>query len=362
MSLQQPQPLEALRDFQVPVSSFRSTYISSLQRLPPSISTTAIAHLQDRVSRADPRPMLGEFVPAMIADILNIPHTSADLSAVVNGWLHLYYAIMMLDDAIDRRDGRFGEREVLTSAFLLERGLNQLLGTVDGDRQQFVDGILSRTVEAAIDELNRRHTPSPEFTAMDLQSVTGKLAMLHVCVDAVAAVAPKGKRIDWLFDATEFLATGFQLLDDLTDWEEDLNAGHMTLPLTLAFANSNWRGLECYDDAAQNVSLFQLTLVCTRSFQKTLIRAVDALTMSLTTIREHTTTSSLTTTFLASVIDTSAQASRELDCVRDELCQLLSVTSDTEYTPKLFRRLSTTELHLFGNKVTQVLEVVAQGS
>jgi hypothetical protein len=90
---------------------------------------------------------------------------------------------------------------------------------------------------ALASELARRKCLIP-FDSEDVRNLGAKAAPGNVILHIVAEHAGRAQTADRLVTSMKFLCTAFQLQDDLGDLEEDLEAGIMTVPSTLAAMRS----------------------------------------------------------------------------------------------------------------------------
>jgi hypothetical protein len=351
-------PTQALRAFEADVAEGRTTYRQAIARLPQGFREIAVRHFEDRVRRAAPRPLLGEYAPWLAADILGITDRPA-VQRVVTGWLHLYFFTMLLDDLIDRPPDSAAPREMITSALLLQRGLSQLLGNseLNASTPASVDSAFAETAEAALHELTAHRQRITSFTAPEIQNVGQKIALLRVCVDSIAGLAPgKVSRKRWLAGIFEGLANGIQLLDDLTDLKEDYAAGSMTLPLTLAAERDPHGFLVVSDTVRDLTDQHLLILIRCGSLEDTLLAAGRSLRGTLEQLkRDAHAAQCRTAVYVQSLESACLTATQELKVARTRL-KLLRDDSFIKPSDLIARQSAITKDAL------RALEVVAQGS
>ena len=351
-------PTQALRAFEADVAQGRTAYREAIARLPEGFREIAERHFENRVRRAAPRPLLGEYAPWLAADILGITDRPA-VQRVVTGWLHLYFFTMLLDDLIDRPVDSEAPVEMITSALLLQRGLSQLLGNTELDMSTpaSIDSAFAETAEAALHELTAHRQRITSFTAPEIQNVGQKIALLRVCVDSIAGLAQgEASRNRWLAAIFEALANGIQLLDDLTDLKEDYAAGSMTLPLTLAAERDPHGFLGARDTACELTDQHLLILIRCGSLEDTLLAAVRSLRGTLKHLeRDAHSAQCRTAAYVRSLESACHTATQELKGART---QLRLLDDDTSIQPSdLITRQNAITRDAFG-----ALQVVAQGS
>ena len=84
------------------------------------------------------------------------------------------------------------------------------------------------------------------------------------------------------------LATAIQLLDDLTDWQEDLDTGNLTFPLTFTLerATGSHSKQNLFRSARRNAhDKILLSMVQTGAIEETLTFAIEALKKAAASIR-----------------------------------------------------------------------------
>lgn len=358
-----PTPFDCLVELIPRVHDARTRYLQSLSSLPATVSAVATKHFHNRIARAMPRPLLGEFVPLLICDILNIP-ASRQVQETMVAWFHIYFSVMMLDDVVDRQQEQSCASDTLTGAFLFQRGIHLLRRSdphpFSSERDDFYDRIISRTVAAGIHELGRRSDTSGTFSTEDFETVGSKLALLQLCVVAFTPDCMDAKQDPaWLHNAIASLATTLQLLDDVTDWQEDLTIHHMTLPLTLAFCGDSSGRDSASDDAALPALLW---LTWTGAFHNTLECASVAVNNCLDLIDQVEFASGYTMQFLRALALSIKCASRLLTTQADRLDKYLNGAEKFEEALGRLSQIATSELFDLQQQISAALAVVAQGS
>lgn len=262
------------------VNATRHSFFKELSKLPHGLNILAKRHIKERITRAGKRLLLGEYAPWLIADILGISDRKA-VCKVACGWLHVYFFVLMLDDILDRENYANAYESLISGSLILQRGLASLLSQSSrpSELKNSIDNAFAVNARAALNELSYHRNRIKQFTIHEIDNIGQKIELLKICIDAIADICGDRRSPHWLQHAFENLATGIQLLDDITDWEEDLKAKNMTLPLTLAFDSKT-----CYfiEPKLHNLSYVDpiITMIESKALEDTLSYALDALKQS----------------------------------------------------------------------------------
>lgn len=270
-------PIDFLNAFEDDVEEGRTAYLAAIDKLPSSLRETASLHYNERLARANPAPLLGEYAPWLIADILGISDREP-VRRIVSAWLQIYFFTMLLDDIIDDNSRSKTPEDLLTAMLLLQKGVAGLYAGTDVPKvlSDNYDSAFAETANAALTEFSQHRNRVKAFTSDDINNIGQKLAILKICVEAFSQIS--GETLDrkrWLHSVLSRLATGIQLLDDLTDWEEDLAQGNMTFLLTSSACDSdNYTGPV---SGSQGVNQTLLNLLLSGALEKTIAAALREL-------------------------------------------------------------------------------------
>ncbi len=340
-------PLEALRRFEPDVAAGRVLYSTALGHLPPKLATIASAHFHERVRRAGPSPLLGEYAPWLVAEIIGNSHDPR-VREFVTAWLHVYFFTMLLDDVIDQPNRTNRSGELLTAMVLLQEGICELMSNLcldPNNRAQQLQKSFRSTALAALEELQGY---ADQEKPTDLSRVGKKVSFLRICVDALSDIAESStEQREWLHGVIERFGTGIQLLDDLTDWQEDLAVSHHTLPVSIALKASP----NMASSHADRVALLEVLLQS---------RALEVTTMAAT-VEFESATRSLEEAGLPRNNRSYLYIESLLRRGQDVVNSLLSARkrlNRTDRTGSDFLR----ERQVILDEVEQTLKIVAQGS
>lgn len=337
------------------VATYRDRCFHSIESMPAPFPAIVIAHVEERIRRAAPQPLLGEYVPLLISDILGYNQRQRALDRAVVGWLHLYYSIMMLDDVLDRPRETADGSLVIAAAYTFQRGI-ELVRKLGPGLDARVDEAIAATAAAGVSEIEWRGDPASAKADVALSIAHQKLAMLHVCVETMAACRRMSTaRRQHLRRLVDQMSLGFQLLDDLADCHEDFvvtNWTSVSMPLADLPENT-------HPALLQDADVLVGFLTLKGSIQTTLSAAVDSLSQAESLLSEHGAPQGVASQYLRSLRIYGAEALESIR--RSHTLEYLRKTSvgDLEAilsgdTLQLVRQL--------GSSTRRSLNLVAQGS
>lgn len=234
-----------LRAFLSEVEIVRKAFLTELAQLPEPLNTVATRQFLDRINRAKGRAVLGEYAPWLIADLAGIADRRA-IRELAIPWLSIYTYIVFLDDMIDQQELADRELLLIASGLLLERALTKL-HNLSADTKALlakVDEYFTQTAIAAVSELKKHRLTIQSFSDEEIAVLGHKVASLKLCTFYI--LSARGVKTIGEVDlkAIDALGTGIQLLDDITDWEEDWRVGNYTYPLSLTIGALYTQGIE----------------------------------------------------------------------------------------------------------------------
>lgn len=351
-----------LAPFAKHVRGTRARFLRSLRYLPRTIRARARAHIYQRLGPAvrHPLPLIGEYAPWLAADLLGIKDVRS-VRQVAVAWLHLYFFTLALDDVIDSNTTARQGSEYITSCLLLQRGLSNLISLSKGSKKltSSIDSAFSRTAEAAIHELATHRNRISRYSATEINALGRKIGLLTICPAAVGGLrkicCEDLKEVDRAF---EKLATGIQLLDDLTDWRDDFDVGNLTVPITLsALRQRNKSYKRQYKQATrlQEQDAVMFSMIQTKAIEDTLAFAIAALRKALSFVNAVTNRNGnglLTRNYVAQLITDAEYAMSVITECRIQVGEVLRKRP----------HLSCSEITQHLMRVRRALYVVAQKS
>lgn len=174
----------------------------------PGLGIPVVAHLRVRLRRSRLPVSLGESVPTIFGDLLQIRGQHANRYALA--WMYLYHHSLLVDDLTDGHADS-DTSNASTAAYLLDRAL-QLWSSCGGLTGSLVTAFERYYAEqmtagaepvGAVDSLGRRGALVKYFATVVTTETQGRL------------LSENEER------GVESILAGFQLLDDVTDYEED---------------------------------------------------------------------------------------------------------------------------------------------
>jgi hypothetical protein len=253
-------------------SSARREFLESIRSLPPAIRAEVSESYERRTARAAGRPLLGEYTVPLLAEVLGIDDPAL-LKEFVPPVMSVYAASLLMDDLFDREADLDQARIVAAaSALLIQRGLGQLYRFLPSEATaELVDTYFAKAAEVALREIDERRFRISPYSDQDVWNLGEKGALLKLVAELMA-LAAGNKNSSQTPERMNHLLVGVQLLDDVTDWQEDWEAGHFTYLLTLAA--EDWQDIErsCPFQDLDADGVF-LALVLTPALESVLDRA-----------------------------------------------------------------------------------------
>ena len=114
-----------LSRFSKNVVANRQAYFNLIGAFPPEFGDTLARHYKSRLARAHGKPLLGEYAPWLLADMLPLrnPRVSRE---VAPAWMSLYAYTLFVDDMLDSAERADFSRSLLASSLLLQRGITAM--------------------------------------------------------------------------------------------------------------------------------------------------------------------------------------------------------------------------------------------
>lgn len=253
----------------------RRSYFQQLDLLPPSIKELAVMHCKKRIAATTDHVLLGELVPWMIAESVGCTN-AVWMEHVCANWLQMYFGIILLDDVIDAQLSIDHQKAIMISSLLQQRGITGLLTAakkIEGLRSS-IDSSYMQSANAACYEIRQEASRKDSLSSNDILLVGEKVSMVRVCVAAIGDLAELTlTQLATIYGVLDDFLVAVQLLDDLTDWEEDMKLGRFTMPLSQL---DRMHFPPVSSDKARN-AIALLELVKTGALENTLATVVELL-------------------------------------------------------------------------------------
>lgn len=231
--------------FKGDVNRARAAFLRELNRFPDPLRKVAVRQYRQRMNKLSTLIPLGEYAPWLIADLLGISdHRHVD--EIILPWLGTYFYVIFLDDVIDEHDIKHKGLLMIAAGLLLERSLNKLYSLAGNKRNLSleIDKYFTQTALAGTLELYDHRRSIKEFCNADINALGKKLAILKLCMIYLSFTRGCRKPNASDFRTLDAFSTGIQLLDDITDWEEDWRGQSYTYPLTLTLKRLHSNGID----------------------------------------------------------------------------------------------------------------------
>lgn len=347
-------PLEI---FQTAVQTSRQAFLNELKTLPTPLNDLATEQYLSRIKRGNGRAVLGEYAPWLIADLAGIFDKEAIMELMVP-WLSIYSYIVFIDDAIDEESLKDRKLLMVAAGLILERGLIKL-HRLSVDTQRFlelIDRYFMETATAAVSELHRHRHQLTSYTEDEISSLGRKVAALKLCTIYILSSrgATKIGKID--LEDIDAIGTGIQLLDDVTDWEEDWEIGNYTFPLTLTLKELYTQGIDRASDP-RNLKPDEVLagLIITSALEHSIKRAITLLEKALS--KGQVRDGSQAFIFFQRIIDNNVWFAKEIEKARGVLMAERAACQSIDWLEELTKR-ERTQREL--NRVRRIFPIVAQ--
>ncbi len=210
------------------VISVRDSLFSSLHSKSDRIAAAAEKIFDKKINNINQGgiPHLFEIFPWLLRDLTNLDYVKSHEISI--NWLALYLYVTFLDDHLDNKS-KIEPDEFIAASVLAQTSLINLFKIVDKTKYEdlFKESLIRSAEYELKDVIEQALVYDESFTKSE--SASGKNAILLACAGAIAASTDRES--DFIINITRELLLSVQLLDDLTDFEEDLNHGNITIPL-----------------------------------------------------------------------------------------------------------------------------------
>lgn len=223
--------------FQEEAKLSRSLILNEFRSLPIPFGAALEKHF---LARADTRNT-GEVIPWLIADMIGVER-SKSVERLASAWFLLHAYLLVVDDLLDEPAIENRPLLQIASGLCLQRALTGMFEVVPTALQssQKVNQYFAKTAEAVRAELlGSDNCTAPDPTQLCQRMPGFKLWALFLLQ------SEEDRLVDFEASAVmldEFV-NGFQLLDDLIDWEDDWRQGRNSFLLHETFSRLERMGL-----------------------------------------------------------------------------------------------------------------------
>jgi len=222
-----------IAEFSSATGGARTAFFSSLEQTPDRLREVVINNYEARLTRGNGRPMLGEYAPWLLSQVLPLRHhETPDRLAVP--WMHLYAYTLFMDDVLDVDNKRDAAPLLIASGLILQRGIASLYEVMPAGSEVRVrlDTHFLEAAYAAIKEIEEHKQRVRRFSSDEVSQLGEKVSLLKLCATCLLMADGVSSIDGEVMIPVESLATGMQLLDDVADWEEDWQAANYSHLLT----------------------------------------------------------------------------------------------------------------------------------
>lgn len=206
----------------------------------PQLAMVLKSHYRERLLRSQGQIMLGEYAVFIISDLLKMSKNT--VARVQFPWLMLYEYSLLLDDLLDESRKNFRE-EILLSQILLDAAHYEFAEFIENSayEKEIYSKYRMESMYAMNEEnagINKEVTPFSE----DMVILQGqKSSLIKYLASSMMFLENNRALSENEEDALGNICSGIQLLDDLTDIEDDHEAGRKNSLLykTYRWASSN---------------------------------------------------------------------------------------------------------------------------
>lgn len=237
--------------FREDVARTRVSFLRDLDQIPQPFSGIAENYVLTRISQSRSKLMLGEYAPWLLADLCGFDQQDR-LEEFILAWLHVYVYTLIVDDILDNQRRPSHPLELVAGSLLLERGLQRLheLDSKNSPKtflSHFQHDLDDLAIATFREFENRKRSPD-DIEWKEISVDADKVRILNVCIDYFRAHGCSNPSAVHGWKSMRPLFEALQLLDDITDFEEDWKNGHWTLPIALAISR-----LRLTKDSTKNV-------------------------------------------------------------------------------------------------------------
>lgn len=229
--------MHPLGDFKGEVEELKKQYLAFLDSLPSNLAESGKNQFSERAKNRGSGPCITFYTPFWYADVFG-ERDRETIKQIAMGSIYLYHFVTLKDDVLDRQGINTNEY-LLLSDVMLEKSLEIYSQFASRRELTLHFNKFMHQWNHAEAYLNRHQGRMVPYQAKDFQMMGEKAAALKLCLPAFNGIRQQQKPhlseyIDKAVDAT---VIGFQLMDDLLDWREDLENDFYTYPLWMALSS-----------------------------------------------------------------------------------------------------------------------------
>ncbi len=222
--------LQPFTDFEKEIAEIEERYLAALNSLPPSLAESGNTQFYERTRKREGNPCIAFYIPFWFAELFDFEDESA-IKEIAMGNFYLYHGATLKDDALDKKTTNV-KLYLQLSDIILGKALGIYFQFASKHRVLSYFKNLTGQWYQAEAYLKRHCDMMLPYTTKDFEMIGKKAAMLKIYLSLFCEKQDSHTFLN-VEKATDLAATGFQLMDDLLDWQEDYERGLYTYPLWL---------------------------------------------------------------------------------------------------------------------------------
>ncbi len=215
--------------FSTQIESCRDSLFKEFNTIPSPFKDVLGKHYQRRSSNKSS----AENAPWLVADMLGFEPVPR-IEELAVAWLLLHFYIIFTDDCIDEKN--LDDREILQIAagLCLQRSLTKFFVLVPSLTES--DNEITSYFDEIARAVNEELVGSRSYSAPNPLDLHKKMATAKLWVLLLLHDSDRLSEHTYYIEAIEELTNGFQLRDDLMDWEDDWKQGRNSFVLHQTFS------------------------------------------------------------------------------------------------------------------------------
>jgi len=222
--------VQPFADFEKEIAEIEERYFTFLNSLPVNLAESGNTQFYERSKKREGNPCIAFYIPFWFAELFDYEDENA-IKEIAMGNFYLYHGATLKDDALDKKTSNI-KLYLQLSDIMLEKALGIYFQFAPKHRVLSYFKNLTDQWYQAETYLRRHHDMLLPYTTKDFEMMGKKAAMLKMCLPLFYENFDSRTLLN-VGKATDLAAGGFQLMDDLLDWQEDYERGLYTYPLWL---------------------------------------------------------------------------------------------------------------------------------
>jgi len=229
--------MHPLADFKGEVEELKKQYLAFLDSLSSNLAESGKNQFFERAKNRGSGPCITFYTPFWYADVFG-ERDRETIKQIAMGSFYLYHFVTLKDDVLDQQ-GINANEYLLLSDVVLEKSLEIYSQFASRRKLTFHFNKLMHQWNHAEAYLNRHQGRMVPYEAEDFQMMGEKAAALKLCLPAFNGIRQQREPhfSGYIDKAVDAAVIGFQFMDDLLDWREDLENDFYTYPLWIALSS-----------------------------------------------------------------------------------------------------------------------------